>query len=66
MLTSDTPGTPRGTRGEPGPGLTAADVRDALGTTTLGMLTLLEQGKLRIDEDSVAEYIASRLPARAS
>lgn len=55
--------TPHGTRGEPGTGLAAADVRDALGTTTLGILTLLERGELRIDEDSVAEYIARRLPA---
>lgn len=58
--------TPHGTRGELRTGaLTAAEVRDALGTTTLGLLTLLERGDLRIDEDSVAEYIARRLPARA-
>ena len=46
--------------------MTADEVCEALGTSPLGLLRLLEQGKLRIDEDSVAEYIASRLPARAS
>ena len=42
--------------------MTADEVCEALGTSPLGILRLLEQGKLRIDEDSVAEYIARRLP----
>lgn len=43
--------------------MTADEVCAILCTTQLGLLRLLAKGKLRIDEESVAEYIASRLPS---